>query len=212
MPIAPGQLVEGMGRWERYLHSHQPDALVQLAIAHAEFESLHPFLDGNGRLGRMLIPLFLFERKLLQAPMFYLSEYLESRREQYCGRLLAVSQDDDWTGWCEFFLTAVTQQANENESKVRRILNLYDEKKRWVVEATHSQHAITALDFLFDQPVFSGSQFTSKAGLPPPSARRILKLMSDSNLLRTVQEASGRRPAVYAFHELLNTAEGHEAF
>jgi len=107
IPIAPENVNEGMNRWEKYLHSPAPDKLVQLAILHAEFEALHPFLDGNGRLGRMLIPLFLFEQKLLRAPMFYLSAYLEANRQQYYDRLLSVSSKNDWTEWCQFFLTAL---------------------------------------------------------------------------------------------------------
>ena len=114
VPIGAGDLPSGMSAWEKYLNGREPDALVQLAIVHAEFEALHPFLDGNGRLGRMLIPLFLFERKLLAAPTFYLSAYLEARREEYYDRLLAVSRDGDWTGWCVFFLGALTAQAESN--------------------------------------------------------------------------------------------------
>ena len=100
-----------MNRWEAYIHGSAPDVLVQLFIVHAEFESLHPFLDGNGRIGRMLIPLFLFEKKLLREPMFYISAYLEANRDEYYDRLLAVSRDGDWTGWCAFFLGAIQQQA-----------------------------------------------------------------------------------------------------
>ena len=103
-PIPPESLEAGMAQWERYINEPAPDKLVQLAIAHAEFESLHPFLDGNGRLGRMIIPLFLFVHRQLHAPMFYLSDYLETNRQEYCDRLLAVFRDGDWTGWCDFFL------------------------------------------------------------------------------------------------------------
>ena len=212
VPISPNLLVEGMGRWEKYLHASAPDRLVQLAIVHAEFESLHPFLDGNGRLGRMLLPLFLFERNLLHAPTFYLSEYLESNREEYYDRLLAVSRDDDWTGWCAFFLIAMAEQASQNEVKTRQILALYEAKKEWMASTTHSQHAIAALDFIFDTPVFSASRFIEGAAIPPPTSRRILKLCSENGLLRTIREASGRRPAVFVFPELLNIAEGKRAF
>ncbi|MCJ7594438.1 MAG: Fic family protein [Desulfobacterales bacterium] len=100
-----------MGRWERFIHANAPDKLVQLALLHAEFEALHPFLDGNGRLGRMFVPLFLFSIELLRSPMFYISAYLEARRDEYYERLLAVSRDGDWTGWCVFFLKALTEQA-----------------------------------------------------------------------------------------------------
>ncbi len=212
VPIGAGNLPDGMAAWEKYLNGKEPDALVQLAIVHAEFEALHPFLDGNGRLGRMLIPLFLFERKLLAAPTFYLSAYLEVRREEYYERLLAVSRDGDWTGWCRFFLRALTAQAQSNTRRAKDILNLYEAKKGWVVEKTHSQHAVRALDFLFDRPVFASSDFVAESGMPQPSAKRILKVFRDEGLLRVIREAAGRRTAILLFPELLNIAEGQEAF
>ena len=207
VPIAPDQVADGMSRWEKYLHGTEADVLVQLAVVHAEFESLHPFLDGNGRLGRMLIPLFLFERKLLHKPMFYLSEYLEAQRQTYYDNLLAVSRDDDWTGWCEFFLRALTEQATKNEARARRILELYQSRKEWIVNVTHSQHAMRALDFLFGNPIFSGSLFVEHAGIPGPSARRILKICADNGLLQQLRAGSGRRAAVYHFPELLKITE-----
>ncbi len=208
VPITPEHVADGMSRWEKYLHGTESDVLVQLAIVHAEFESLHPFLDGNGRLGRMLIPLFLFERKLLHKPMFYLSEYLEAQRQTYYDKLLAVSRDDDWSGWCEFFLQALTEQASKNDAKARRILELYQSKKDWVVKTTHSQHAIRALDFLFGNPIFNGTHFVEQSGIPAPTARRILKLCADNGLLRQLRAGSGRRAAVYRFPALLKITEG----
>ena len=89
-----------------------------------EFEALHPFLDGNGRLGRMLIPLFLYQAKLIKQPMFYISVYLESHRDEYYERLLAVSRDNDWSGWCAFFLNVIRIQAEENLAKAQAILDL----------------------------------------------------------------------------------------
>ena len=213
VPIDPGNLEEGMLRWERYLHEPAADSLVQLAIVHAEFESLHPFLDGNGRIGRMTIPLFLFDRKLLHGPMFYLSEYLESNKQEYCDRLLAVSRDDDWTEWCVFFLQALTKQAAENEAKARRILTLYQSRKEWAIQHVHSQYAIRALDFLFNTPIFNASHFIAESKIPGPSGRRILGILSaKKGLLKTVRPSSGRRPAVYAFSELLNITEGKKIF
>ena len=212
VPIGAGDLPGGMSAWEKYLNGRQPDGLVQLAIVHAEFEALHPFLDGNGRLGRMLIPLFLFERKLLAAPTFYLSAYLEAKRDEYCDRLLAVSRDGDWTGWCVFFLGAITVQAESNARKAREILELYETKKNWIADKTHSQHAIRALDFLFDRPIFRSSDFVAHSGMPRPSAKRILKVLRDEGLLRVVREAAGRRTAILVFPDLLNIAEGQEAF
>jgi Fic family protein len=212
VPIAPEELEAGMSRWEKYLHEDVPDRLVQLAIVHAEFESLHPFLDGNGRVGRILIPMFLSERKLLQTPMFYISEYLERHRQEYYDRLLAVSRDDDWTGWCEFFLIALTEQAAKNEQKTRQILNLYHAKKEWMISTTHSQFSITALDFLFNTPVFSGSQFIQKSKIPAPTARRILRLLSEKEMLKVIRKPSGQQAAIYAFSELVNISEGRTIF
>jgi Fic family protein len=213
MPITPEHLRFGMDDWERYFGSTaEPDALVQLAIIHVEFEALHPFKDGNGRLGRMLIPLFLYQRKLLTSPDFYMSGYLERKREEYQERLRAVSRDGDWTAWCVFFLEGVREQAGENERRARSILALYDRIKSQVADLTHSQHTMKAVDFLFQTPIFGAPAFTNHAGIPKPSASRILALLRDAGILLTLEEGRGRRAGIYAFRELLNVAEGGEVF
>jgi len=196
----------------RIFKSEQDDVLVQLAIAHVEFEALHPFLDGNGRLGRMLIPLFLYHKRLLNAPTFYASEYLEANRDAYIDRLLAVSRDDDWTGWCRFFLNALLNQADSNIKKAKAILALYEEKKQKIIECTRSQYAIRALDFIFDRPVFRSSDFVKNSGIPKPTAQRIAKVLIENELLAVWRESSGRQAAILAFPELLNVAEGESVF
>ncbi len=213
VPVPLEHLRSGMDDWESYLNSTSEfDILVQLAILHVEFEALHPFKDGNGRLGRMLIPLFMFQRKLLARPVFYMSGYLEAKREEYQERLRAVSRDGDWTGWCAFFLQGVKEQAAENERKARAILALYGRVKEQVVDITHSQHAIRAIDFLFNTPIFATPTFVTHSGIPKPTANRILTLLRDEKLLQTVQEGRGRRAGIYVFRELLNIAEGKEVF
>ena len=91
VPVSLGRLADAMSRWERYIHQDMPDVLVQAANLHAEFEAMHPFLDGNGRLGRMLVPLFLWQRGCIERPLFYISAYSAANRDTYCERLLAVS-------------------------------------------------------------------------------------------------------------------------
>lgn len=211
VPISSENLAHGVRHWEIYLHSDSPDLLVQLAIVHAEFESLHPFLDGNGRLGRMLIPLFLFASKRLQSPTFYMSEYLETHRQEYYDRLLAVSRDDDWTGWCSFFLIGIREQARVNEQKARKILELYDHKKSLVTDAAHS-HAIATLDFIFGTPIFRAKRFWEDTKIPKGSANRILSDLSENSLLRVLEKGSGKRSSLYVFSELLNIAEGRNIF
>jgi Fic family protein len=212
VPISAGDLDEAMGAWDIYANTSAPDALVQLAILHAEFEALHPFLDGNGRLGRMFIPLFLHQVGLLQRPMFYISAYFERNRETYYERLLSVSRDNDWTGWCSFFLETVKKQSEENLVKTNAILELYNHLKIQIVELTRSQYSMHALDWIFDKPIFSSSDFVESAGIPAPTARRIISILREEALIKTLVPSRGRRSAVYAFHPLLNIAEGREMF
>lgn len=212
IPCGADELPAAMAAWEAYLHADAPDLLVQLAIAHAEFEAIHPFLDGNGRLGRLMVPLFLRSKGLLSRPNFYLSEYLERHRGEYYERLLAVSRDDDWTGWCAFFLRAVIAQARTNQEQAQAILSLYRARKDWIAEVTRSQFAVKALDWFFARPIFRTSDFVATAGIPRPTANRILRLARDRGLLHEFRPASGRRPAVLGFTELLNIAEGRDVF
>jgi Fic family protein len=212
VPISVDKLPKAMDRLEKYIHQEVPDRLVQLAIIHAEFEAIHPFLDGNGRLGRMCVPLFMFKIGLIQAPTFYISAFFERNRAEYYERLLTISSGYDWTGWIEFFLKAVIEQAHNNQMKAAEILELYENKKNQVVKITHSQYSIHALDYIFSHPVFKSSDFTAIEEIPTPTAKRILAMFRDEGLLRTVREASGRRPAIYAFSELINTTEGQKIF
>ena len=212
VPIGVEKLPDAMSAWERYIHSDAPDRLVQLAVLHAEFEALHPFLDGNGRLGRMLIPLFLWQNGLIRRPIFYISAYFEARRDAYYEGLRAVSRDDDWTGWCRFFLEAVRKQAEENLTKAKAILDLYDDMKRRLPEMTNSRYAIHVLDWIFERPIFSGADFVASVGLAPRTARRILDTLREGGVLQVVGPGGGRRAAVLVLPDLLNAAEGKKVF
>jgi Fic family protein len=213
IPISADKLSNGMSAFERFIHSENvTDKLTQLAILHAEFEALHPFLDGNGRLGRMLIPLFLWNSGILRSPMFYISAYFDAHRNSYYDNLLLVSKNKDWTGWIIFFLKALKEQADQNSIRASKILHLYNSKKNELVQLTHSQYTIRALDWIFEKPIFKSSDFVDNAGIPSATARRIISVFKKDGILRTLKEASGRKPAVYAFRELLNIAEGHDVF
>lgn len=212
VPISAEKLPEAMSAWERYAHSDAPDRLVQLAILHAEFEALHPFLDGNGRLGRMLVPLVMWQRGMIHRPMFYISAYFEARREAYYDGLLAVSRDDDWTGWCQFFLEGVRIQAEDNLAKAKAILALYEEMKRRIPEMTRSRYAVHALDWIFERPIFRSSDFVHTANIPEPTARRFLGVLQKGGIIRPLAAGSGRRASIMAFPTLLNIAEGGKVF
>ena len=209
VPIAPEHLGAGMNAWAAYLNdATQPDPIVQLAIAHVEFEALHPFRDGNGRLGRMLIPLFLFQRGLLGSPSFYMSAYFERHRDAYIDRLRAVSSDGAWTEWCRFFLDGVADQAAENDRKVRAILALYERVKVDIIDVTRLQHGVRALDFIFRQPAFGSAQFVEGSEIPKATAHRFIGLLREAGLLRTARPSKGRRGGIYVFTELIEVIEG----
>jgi len=177
--------------------------LLRTALAHAEFEALHPFEDGNGRVGRMLITLMLWRGGAISSPHFYISHYFEHHKDAYISRLRNVSAEGDWEGWCEFFLTAVQQQAIRNLEVADGIRHLYENMKDRFIELLASKYAVTALDYLFTWPVFSNSRFTHEAGIPVPTAGRFTRLLLNEGLLQTVREASGRRSAVYRFEPLM---------
>jgi Fic family protein len=213
IPAPIEHLQSGMDIWEKFFNDvNQPDPLVQLALLHIEFEALHPFKDGNGRLGRMVIPLFLYKRKLLQSPDFYMSGYLEANREEYHERLRDVSRSGSWTDWCVFFLSGIREQAIENEKKARAILHLYEKIKQDVINLTHSQHAIQAVDYLFNVPIFTPPQFTNHSGIPKPSTARILKILQDNEILSILRPGQGRRAGILAFGRLINIVEAKDIF
>jgi Fic family protein len=210
VPPSPLRLLDHLQAWETYIACQDVDVLLQCAVVHAQFELIHPFKDGNGRIGRLLIPLFLYHKQALANPMFYMSDYLENHYDTYYARLQAISRDKDWSGWIAFFLDAVTQQALANTQRVQAMMALYEDMKRRIAELTRSQHAIAVLDALFDRPIFQSADFVQRSGIPKQSALPFLRTLRDAGILQVLREGSGRRPAVLAFRDLLNCAEGRK--
>lgn len=207
VPPSPERVAPAMHDWEKYLHYDEKDRLVQLAVAKAQFEIIHPYLDGNGRMGRMLIPLFLYEKGLLSSPMFYLSAYLEGHRDAYYERLRAISRQNDWNGWIHFFLTAIAEQAVINTGKAKAILGLYDRMKQEVPNIIRSQYVVQAIDAMFDRPIFQSSDFIRHSHIPKDSAIRIMNVLKKSGHIRDLRQGKGRRAAVMIFSELIGITE-----
>jgi Fic family protein len=210
VPPTPPMIMDALSNWEEYLHGDEKDALVQLAILKAQFELIHPFLDGNGRIGRMLVPLILYQKGILSSPMFYISAYLERNRDIYYERLRAISGEGDWNGWISFFLKALVEQAEENSHKARAILALYNSMKQRVPEITHSQHSIQAIDAIFSRPIFNSAYFIKKSEINKMTAQRILREMKESGILVVSRERRGSRSALYEFSELIDITERDE--
>ena len=195
---------ESLYNWEKYLHIDDKDVLVQLAIVHGQFEIIHPFLDGNGRIGRILIPLFLYHKKVIQEPVFYMSEYLESYRTDYYDALKNISDNNDWEHWIRFFLNGVITQSEKSISQLKRIIKLYDAMKLKIAEKTHSQFSIKCLDFIFSTPFFNTKQFRVNSGIPKSSIARLLKSLEASKIIHCIQRGSGRRASFFIFLPLMN--------
>lgn len=207
IPISADKLPDAISDWEKFIHEDYPDPLVQLSILHVEFEALHPFLDGNGRMGRLFVPLFLYSRNLIKRPILYISAYLEEHRDEYYARLLAVSRDDDWYGWCKFFLTAIASQAETNQKMAVEILQLYDEMKITLTNMIKSQYSAYAVEWIFQRPIFSSSDFMKDAGIPSATEQRILGVLKANHILTTIREGSGRRSSILRFDRLLAVAD-----
>jgi Fic family protein len=208
VPPNPIILMDSLENWAKYIESKEIDILIQAAIVHAQFEIVHPFNDGNGRIGRLLIPLFLQQKQILSTPMFYVSAYFEKNREEYYARLLDVSKKKDWNGWIEFFLKALYVQANNNIHCVKSILKLYDEMKNKVTKATHSQYTIQILDALFERPIFQTTDFINRTKILKPTAMGLLRKLREEKILKVFQKGTGRKADILAFPTLLNIAEG----
>ena len=210
IPPEPTVLQDHLRIFEKYIQNEDTDVLIQSAVIHAQFEILHPFLDGNGRIGRLLIPLFLYYKKALSRPMFYLSAYFENHRDEYYMRLSEISNKGDWDGWVSFYLTAMIEQSKENSAKVKEILELYFKIRDHVVERTRSQYAHQLLDAIFDKPVFRSIDVRERSKIPKQSLMPMLKQLREDKILINLREARGRMPAVLVFKKLLEIIEDRQ--
>lgn len=203
VPIAPEKLQDGMDVLFEYLQKNQDIPLIKAAISHVEFEALHPFKDGNGRIGRMIITLLLWHTKVISAPYFYISGFLEEHKDAYIDHMRMVSKEDDWTSWVVFFLEAVEKQAIRNLQIAENISDLYEQMKKEFGESLSSKWSVNALDFVFTNPIFRNNKFTKDSGIPSATAARFSRVMQEKGLLRVVEEPSGQRPALYSFEPLM---------
>lgn len=165
IPPEPQYIPELLSNFEKYINSNDViDPLVQIGIAHYQFEAIHPFMDGNGRVGRLLIPLFLYEKKVTAYPNIYVSEFLEENRSVYYELLKNVSERGEWLPWIKFFLTAVQEQTKTTLDRVVKIEKLYKELKERMTEI-NSIYANSFLDAIFVKPTFTTNTIKKIAGI-----------------------------------------------
>ncbi|MBC7166341.1 MAG: hypothetical protein H5U23_03150 [Phenylobacterium sp.] len=152
----------------------------------------------------MLITLMLWKLGVLHQPNFFVSGYFEAHKDEYIERMRAVSATGDWTGWVAFFLEAMHAQATVNIETADAIFRLHGEMRERFREVLNSQFHDQALDFVFASPIFRNDRFVDRSGIPASSARALSRRLVDAGLLRTIEPASGRRAAMYAFDPLLD--------
>lgn len=203
MPPPPQEVLPLLDNLEKYIHTEERDAIVQVGLVHAQFELIHPFLDGNGRVGRMLIPLILYDKGRISRPAFYMSGYLERHRKEYYRRLQEISDSGSYQGWLAFFLRAVIEQATEDTARLKGMLDLYESMKQTLTGEIRTQYAIPVLDTLFAWPLFSTPQFSERSKVPHASAARLLKELEANGRLTVLRQGRGRRATIWMFPELL---------
>ena len=207
IPPEAQHIPELFSNLEKYMHYEEKDVLVQSAIIHAQFEIIHPFWDGNGRIGRLLIPLFLYSKQVISAPCLYLSEYLASHRKNYYNYLNNISKRGAWEKWIIFFLTAIAEQSQRNAQKAQKIINLKEQTMLKIQQVTHSQYTPQIINFISSTPWFTSTQFYEALRIPRPSTARLLSLLEKSEIIRKVTTGRGRRPSLYVFSTLIEAID-----
>lgn len=207
IPVAPETLDANLENLENYISEFdEQSSLVQAAIIHAQFEKIHPFKDGNGRIGRMLIPLFLYYKSVMSRPVLYVSEFFEENREEYYYRLNNIDSDDGFNEWILFFLKAVETQANKNIDKIKKLQNLYEEYKQIINETLNTKNSIYILDALFKYPICKSSTIfdcvSEKTNIDSSTVDRYLTKLVSNGIL--VPEQDKERHKKYYFTKLLD--------
>jgi Fic family protein len=204
VPPPPFEMKEALDNLEKFLHDDSLPVLIQCALAHAQFETIHPFLDGNGRVGRLLITFLLCEREILRKPLLYLSYYLKAHRAEYYDRLTAIRLDGNWEGWIKFFLRGVAEVSQSATETARAILDLREKNRQTIIEdATNvAANGLKLLDYLYSQPVIT---VRNVQVVLPSAFRTANKLVEQFVKLGLLEEMTGqKRNRVYIYKPYMN--------
>ena len=210
VPPPVSEMEAALGEWETFLHDAKDmPPLVQCALMHYQFEAIHPFVDGNGRVGRLLITFFLCERGHLPQPLLYLSAFFEQHRAEYYGRLLGVSRFGDWMGWIKFFLQGIATQASAAADDSRRIIALQRRYRELLQQRKASPTAIATMEELFLNPYVTATRLSKRLKVSFPAVQSTIDWLVKAGVLR---EITGRqRNRIYCSEELLRAIEGKPA-
>ena len=210
VPPPPQEMYEALDSFEKYLHApSELPPLMRLALIHYQFEAIHPFLDGNGRIGRLLITLVLCSSGLLPQPLLYLSAFFERYREEYYRRLWEVSQLENWEEWIIYFLRGIASQGRDAIRRSDQLLRLWQEYRSALQEARASALLLQLVDYLFTYPAITNSIAAKELSATPRAAQLNIERLQNASILR---EATGRRRnRIYAASEVISIIEQSDA-
>lgn len=186
---------------EKFLHDPTPvPTLIKIGLAHAQFETIHPFLDGNGRTGRLLITFLLCEQNILKRPLLYISYYFKKHRAEYYDRLQLVRDSGNWEGWLKFFLIGVYEVAQEASSTARKIVNMKEEHRQLVLNkmGRKAGNALTLLESLYFRPIVTVEHVQEITQVSYPNANTLVKELCDVGLLQEITGQKRNRAFAYA--------------
>ena len=199
VPPPPEDLMETLDNFEKVLHDSnvKMPALIKAALTHVQFETIHPFLDGNGRLGRLLITFILCHEGVLNQPLLYLSLYFKTNRQQYYDHLQSVRKTGDWESWVEFFLTGVIETAEQATETAKNILKLFDDDRDSITACGNSAAVLTVHNYLQNQPISSTTKIRDKCELSLPTVLRSLRTLEAIGIVREITGKERNKIFVY---------------
>ncbi|HKO54491.1 MAG TPA: Fic family protein, partial [Thermoanaerobaculia bacterium] len=206
VPPPTTEMMAALDAFEKYLHAEsQIPLLIRAAIIHYQFEAIHPFLDGNGRVGRLLITFLLHTAGILEQPLLYLSAFFERNRGEYYARMLDVSRRGAWLEWIDFFLRGVTEQANDAIIRSKRLLDLWKAYRQSVTSARSSALLLALIDHLFATPATTVTNVANMFDVTYAAAKNNVDKLVAAGILRDPQD--GRWPKIYIASELIEALE-----
>lgn len=206
VPPPVAEMKDALGELEKYIHAGSDlPALIRAGLVHYQFEAIHPFLDGNGRVGRLLLVLMLREWGVLPQPLLNMSAYFEHYRQEYYDRLLAVSQKGQWEAWLQFFLRGVNEQAQDSVFRMTRLEGLRREYQEGLETGRNSARMASVIDFVFSRPILTLRQMEVALEMPYMAAKRYVEKLVEAGVLR---ETTGyARNRVFLAHEVFRALE-----
>ncbi len=201
VPPPPHLLMDCLGALEKFFHESALPPLVTTALIHLQFEAIHPFLDGNGRVGRLLIILYLVDRGILPSPILYLSAFFEAKRDEYYAHLRAVNENGDWEGWVEYFLNGVARQAEDALGRIKRMQETVAKWKQSFT-AKADKNCLLLIDDCMANPFMTVSGVAKKHKIAFPTAQRAIDKLEKSGVLKQTNDA--KRNRMYCARKLLD--------